>query len=130
MNLHQWRAWPANAIVNDGDWHSVDPSRAWVPSPEIELLPLPAEHTVLGEEQDEGRVLPGSIRPLQPNRLSESPVPRDAPSRQAEDDDPFVRRRSRFSLGRLVGSFGKCDLLFTPSVLRHLTPVLSQLLQD
>ena len=110
MDLHQWRAWPANAVVDDGDFHSVDPSRAWVPSPEFQPHPLPTENSARDDEQED-RVIPGTIRPLQPNRLTPIPQTRD------EESDPPELRQPQFSLSRLVDKLGKLKIRFALAVI-------------
>jgi hypothetical protein len=103
MNLNQMQAWPANAVVNNGDMHRVDPSEDWIPSPQAYPVGLPAEHAGQCEEASSSRVVLGSIRTMQPNRL-ETPPP--AATRYGEDCDPLVRRRKRLSLDFLRGKLG------------------------
>lgn len=90
MNLHQWRAWPKNAVV-DEDRHTVDPSKPWVPSPDAQLFPLPAEQ---GPSARSNRVIPDTSSSSRSHRLSLPP-----PSRHlaGEQHDPLARRHSRLS---------------------------------
>lgn len=92
-----------NAVVPGENEHVVDPSKRWVPSPEAQLFPLPAES--LSEESStarDGRVVPEIKTSQRSSRLTLPPPSHD------NVECPLAHRSRRLSFSYWKSRLGSC----------------------